>query len=79
MRRRLEYGTLYAMRRHKAWRGGSNSAAELRPRHRAKSESDKAIICLSVFPSARLSVCLSCLCRANILNFGGPERENIEL
>ena len=23
--RRLEYGTLYAMRRHKAWRGGSNA------------------------------------------------------
>ena len=34
MSRRLGYGTLYAMRRHKAWRGGSNSAAKLRPRHR---------------------------------------------
>ena len=29
------------MRRPKAWRGGSKSAAELRPRHRAKNESDK--------------------------------------
>ena len=29
------------MRRHKAWRGGSNSAAKLRSRHRAKNESDK--------------------------------------
>ena len=25
MRRRLEYRTPYAMRRHKAWRGGSNA------------------------------------------------------
>ena len=25
MRRRLGYGTLYAMRRHKAWRGGSKA------------------------------------------------------
>ena len=32
---RLEYRTPYAMRRHKAWRGGSNSAAKLRTRHRA--------------------------------------------
>ena len=38
---RLEYRTPYAMRRHKAWRGGSNSAAKLRSRHRAKNESDK--------------------------------------
>ena len=59
------------MRRHKAWRGGSNSAAELRPRHRAKNESDLHTkvttqlsvcpsLCLSVCPSVRLSVCLSC-------------------
>ena len=25
MSRRVGYGTLYAMRRHKAWRGGSNA------------------------------------------------------
>ena len=65
----------------------SKSAAELHPRHRAKSESDKAIICLSVFPSARLSVCLVCaeriycilvVRREKILNFTGPERENIQ-
>ena len=38
-----------------------HSAAELRSRHRAKSESDEATICLSVCPSARLSVRLLCL------------------
>ena len=38
---RLEYRTPYAMRRHKAWRGGSNSAAKLRTRHHAWNTSNK--------------------------------------
>ena len=29
--RRLEYGTLYAMRRHKAWRGGSTAQQSCDP------------------------------------------------
>ena len=33
----LGCGILHAMRRHKAWRGGTNCAVELRPRHRANS------------------------------------------
>jgi len=39
MRILLGCGILHAMRRHKAWRGGSKRAAELRTRHRALHDS----------------------------------------
>ena len=50
MRRWLEYGTLYAMRRHKAWRGGSNAQQSCVPATAPKRKVAKLhFVCLSIF------------------------------